>query len=110
MIDTPQYLSGLQTLSGFFFEIPVSTFQKAIPLLQEKFPTMSRFVYLAGSSRVAIFTSQEQTFYLNIASSDLLQKQFQKYDTLSQRYQDFDQLLSVDLGALDETKVIVRKK
>ncbi len=97
MVDTPQYLSGITTLSGFFFEIPVSTFVKAIPLIQEQFPSMARFVYLAGSSRVAVFTDQEQVFYLNIASSDLLQRQFQKYDTLKQRYQEFNQLMSVDL-------------
>ena len=64
-IDTPQYLSGLTVLSGFFFEISLSDFQRIVPLMQEQIPNMNRFVYLVGSTRFAIFTDNEQVLYFN---------------------------------------------
>jgi hypothetical protein len=65
VIDTPQYLTGVTSLSGFFFEISLNDFQHIIPLMQEHVPNMNRFVYLVGSTRLAIFTDNEQTLYFN---------------------------------------------
>lgn len=109
-IDTPQYLSGIQTLSWFFFEIPLATFKKAIPLVQESFPNMVRFVYLAGSPRVAIFTEDEQVLYISLLSSELFDTQVWKYELLREYYSGFNQVATMDLWALDENKVIIRKK
>jgi hypothetical protein len=110
VVDTPQYLTGITTLSGFFFEISIRNFTHLIAVMQQEIPNMNRFVYLAGSSRLAIFTDKEQTLYFNFRDPEDLQEQFDKYHTLQQKYADFDKIALMDLGALDEHKVIVRKK
>jgi hypothetical protein len=65
IVDTPQYLTGTPNLSGFFHQINLNDFTNILPLIQENIPNMNRFVYLAGSTRFAIFTDNEQVLYLN---------------------------------------------
>lgn len=109
VVDTPQYASWAKSLSWFFFEIPFSVFQQVIPMLQEQFPDMTRFVYLAGSPRCIVFL-WDQAFYLNLISSEGMILQFEKYDNLKKYYSWFDEIEVADLSALDADKVIVRKK
>ncbi|MDR0369648.1 MAG: hypothetical protein LBH96_03960 [Candidatus Peribacteria bacterium] len=78
--------------------------------MEENIPNMNRFVYLAGSTRFAIFTDNEQVLYFNFQGKESLTTQFEKYHNLQQHYENFNKLASIDLGSLDETKVIVRKK
>ena len=110
IIDTPQYLTGTTNLSGLFFEINVDTFTKIVPMIQEEIPNITRFVYLAGSSRIAIFNDNDQVIFFNITTPENLQIQFEKYHNLQQYYQNFDRLASIYLWSLDENKIIVRKK
>ena len=110
IVDTPQYLTGISTLSGFFYQVRLIDFIHIIPLIQEHVPNMNRFVYLAGSTRFAIFTDNGQTLYFNFQGQESLNEQFEKYHNLQQYYKDFDRLTTIDLGSLDETKVIVRKR
>jgi hypothetical protein len=108
VIDTPQYLTGTTSLSWFFYEIPLETFIKIVPLIHAEIPNIVRFVYLAGSPRLALFTDNGQTIYLNITNSEALQEQFKKYHTLQEHYENFGKLGTIDLGSLDESKTIVR--
>ncbi|MDR3168787.1 MAG: hypothetical protein LBU27_03360 [Candidatus Peribacteria bacterium] len=108
VVDTPQYLTGTTSLSGLFYEIPLETFLKIVPLIHEEIPNIVRFVYLAGSPRLALFTDNGQTLYLTVTTATALQEQFEKYHTLQERYQNFEKLQTIDLGSLDESKVIVR--
>ena len=78
--------------------------------MQEHIPNMNRFVYLVGSTRLAIFTDAQQVIYFNFRGPDNLQEQFEKYHTLQQYYPNFDSIASIDLGSLDATKVIVKKR
>lgn len=78
--------------------------------MQDNIPDMNRFVYLVGSTRLAIFTTNEQVIYFNFRGPESLQEQFEKFHTLQQHYAEFTNLSSIDLGSLDATKVIVRKK
>jgi hypothetical protein len=110
VVDTPKYLTGTTALSGFFFEISITDFMYLIETMQQEIPNMNRFVYLAGSKRLAIFTDDEQTIYFNINDKEHLQEQFQKYHTLQQYYPSLNKIATLDLGSLDTTKVIVRKK
>jgi hypothetical protein len=110
IVETPQYLTGTTSLNGFFFEISINNFTNLITVMQQEIPNMTRFVYLAGSSRLAIFTDNEQTLYFNFRNPDNLQEQFDKYHILQQQYANFDTIATMDLGSLDKTKVIVRKK
>jgi hypothetical protein len=54
VVDTPRYLTGTTSLNGFFFEFSIADFRYLIEVMQKEIPTMNRFVYLAGSKRLAI--------------------------------------------------------
>ncbi|MDR2415991.1 MAG: hypothetical protein LBD75_05300 [Candidatus Peribacteria bacterium] len=110
VVDTPQYLTGTTSLSGFFFEISVSDMVSLISLMQKEIPDMNRFVYLVGSKRFALFTQAGQTVYVNLSDKESIQDQLTKYHTLQQYYPSLDKLATIDLGSLNTMKVIVRKK
>jgi len=110
IVETPQYLTGVSTLSGFFYQVRLADFVKIIPMIQEHVPNMSRLVYLAGSTRFAIFTDNGQTLYVNFQGFESLNEQFKKYHNLQHYYADFNRLTTINLWSLDATKVIVRKK
>ena len=111
-IETPQYLNWINNLNWFFFEVDLEKIMKIISLAKEEFWTdMLRFVYLAWSTKFAIFTSDQKTLYFNFP--DLLnieeqrETQIFKYNTLKQKYQRFDKIEKIDLWALEENKVII---
>ena len=111
-IETPQYLNWINDLNWFFFEVSLEKIMKIISLAKEEFwNNMTRFVYLAWSTRFAIFTSDEKTLYFNFP--DLLdieeqrKSQIFKYNTLKEKYQNFGKIEKIDLWALEENKTII---
>lgn len=113
VIETPKYLEWTNSLDWFFFEFSLNDFLTMIPLAKEAFPTMKRFVYLAWSRRIAIFTSDDKTLYFNFPETEDITEarnyQIQKYNTLVDYYPNFHKIQNIDLWALDEKKVIIRK-
>ena len=112
VIDTPSYLTWTDSLDWFFFEVGLEKFMKIISLAKEEFwNNMVRFVYLAGSTRFAIFTSDQKTLYFNFPDwIDVQQQrdaQIYKYKILKDRYQKFDKIEKIDLWALEENKTII---
>ena len=110
ILYTPQYLSGTTSLSGFFYQISFLDLKGIIDYIQEEMPTMSQLMYFVGSKRFVIFTENQQEIYFDFTSKNDFLKQFEKYHLLQQYYPDKEALQVIDLGALDDTKVIVRKK
>ena len=110
-IETPWYISWTNSLSWFFFEISLEKFLEISKLAQESFPNMKRFVYLAGSTRIAIFDEDDKTLYFNFPSwepiSNLWNSQIEKYNKLKNNYQKFDKIEKIDLWALEENKTII---
>lgn len=110
-IETPWYISWTNSLSGFFFEISLEKFLEISKLAQESFPNMKRFVYLAGSTRIAIFDEDDKTLYFNFPAwgsvSDSWNNQIEKYYKLKDNYQNFDKIEKIDLWALEENKTII---
>ena len=112
LIDTPSYLSWADNLDWFFFEVSLEKFLKIISLAKEEFwNNMVRFVYLAWSTRFAIFTSDDKTLYFNFPDwIDVQQQrnsQINKYRILRERYPKFDKIEKIDLWALEENKTII---
>ena len=72
---------------------------------------MLRFVYLAWSTRFAIFTSDDKTLYFNFPElSDIEEQrktQIFKYNTLREKYPKFEKIEKIDLWALEENKTII---
>ena len=111
-IESPSYLTGTDNLNWFFFEVNLDEFMKIISLAKEEFGNnMVRFVYLAWSTRFAIFTSDDKTLYFNFPEWwDIEQEretQIFKYRTIKERYPKFDKIEKIDLWALEENKTII---
>lgn len=105
MVDTPAYLSGTTSLSGFFAEVDYARYMNYLPMIQETFPTMQRFVYLAGSANFIIFDQSKMIFL----HKEDVPHQLQKYRRLQQYFPNFSGISEIDLGSLTQDKVIIRE-
>ena len=112
VIDTPMYLTWTNNLDWFFFEISLQKFLEITSLAREYFPNMKRFVYLAWSTRIALFTEDWKTLYFNFPEwwviEDQRNSQLFKYNTLKEKYQKFNNIWTIDLWALEENKTIIK--
>lgn len=112
VIDTPMYLSGTNDLHWFFFDISLADFIQITNLAKEAFPNMKRFVYLAWSTRIAIFTPDNKTLYFNFLKWSSIEDQWNtqifKYNMLKEKYPNFGNIWTIDLWALEEDKVIIK--
>ena len=112
VIETPQYLTWSNDLHWFFFDISLEKIMQIISLAKEEFwNNMLRFVYLVWSTRFAIFTSDQKTLYFNFPELwDIKQQretQIFKYNTLREKYPNFEKIEKIDLWALEENKTII---
>jgi len=112
-IETPQYLTWTDSLDWFFFEISLADFLQIAKLAQEEFwSNMLRFVYLAWSTRFAIFTSDQKTLYFNFPDGwnieDQWNSQIFKYNTLREKYDKFWNIDKIDLWSLENNKTIIK--
>jgi len=112
LIETPQYLTWTNSLDWFFFEVKLTEFLQIISLAKNEFwNNMVRFVYLAGSRRFAIFTSDQKTLYFNFPEwwniEDQRNSQIFKYNTLREKYPNFWRIEKIDLWALENNKTII---
>lgn len=105
VVDTPAYLSGTTSLSGFFAEVDYARYMNYLPMIQETFPTMQRFVYLAGSANFIIFDQSKMIFL----HKEDVPHQLQKYRRLQQYFPNFSGVSEIDLGSLTQDKVIIRE-
>jgi hypothetical protein len=113
MIETPQYLTWTNSLDWFFFEISLQKFLEIAKLAKEEFwSNMLRFVYLAWSTRFAIFTSDQKTLYFNFPDGwnieDQWNSQIFKYNTLREKYDKFWNIDKIDLWSLENNKTIIK--
>ena len=112
VIDTPMYLTGTTNIDWLFFEVSLPDFLQISALAKETFPDMERFVYLAWSTRIAIFTSDDKTLYFNFPKwspiEDQWNVQVQKYNILKEKYHNFKDVRTIDLWALENDKVIIK--
>jgi len=112
LIESPQYLSWSNNLEWYFFEITLEKIMKIISLAKEEFwNNMVRLVYLAWSTRFAIFTSDDKTIYFNFPDwwnvEDQRSAQILKYNTLRENYSKFSKIEKIDLWALENNKTII---
>ena len=105
IVDTPSYLTGTTSLSGFFYEVNYQRYKDFLPAIQEAFPHMNRFVYLAGSPNFVIFEENKMIFLYR----DNPLYQLQKLAWLRKYYADYKTLTTIDLGSLTQEKIVVGK-
>lgn len=105
IVDTPSYLTGTTSLSGFFYEVDYQRYKDFLPAIQETFPHMNRFVYLAGSASFVIFEENKMIFLYR----DNPLYQLQKLAWLRKYYAEYKDLTTIDLGSLTQEKIVVGK-
>ena len=105
IVDTPSYLTGTNSLSGFFYEVDYQRYKDFLPAIQEAFPHMNRFVYLAGSASFVIFEENKMIFLYR----DNPLYQLQKLAWLRKYYAEYKDLTTIDLGSLTQEKIVVGK-
>ena len=113
VVETPMYLSWTTNLDWFFFDLNLSDFMQITSLAKEEFwNTMKRFVYLAGSTRFAIFTTDDKTLYFNFPEWSNIEEQWNsqitKYRILKEKYPKFNSIRTIDLWALEKNKTIIK--
>ena len=73
---------------------------------------MKRFVYLAGSTRFAVFTSDDKTLYFNFPKwwsvEEQRNLQVSKYNILKEKYDKFSSVWTIDLWSLENNKTIIK--
>ena len=112
-IETPQYLTWTHNLEWLFFEISLPEMLQIAALAKEEFwNNILRFVYLAGSTRFAIFTSDRKVLYFNFPDGwnieDQRNSQIFKYNTLREKYDKFWNVEKIDLWSLENNKTIIK--
>lgn len=112
-IETPQYLSWTNSLDWLFFEISLAEMLQIATMAREEFwNNMLRFVYLAWSTRFAVFTSDQKTLYFNFPDwwnvEDQWNSQIFKYNTLREKYEKFWNIDKIDLWSLENNKTIIQ--
>jgi len=112
-IETPQYLTWTTSLDWFFFDISLPEFIQIATLAKEEFwSNMLRFVYLAWSTRFAIFTSDYKVLYFNFPDwwniEDQRNSQIFKYNTLREKYDKRGNVEKIDLWSLENNKTIIQ--
>ena len=112
-IETPQYLTWTHNLEWLFFEISLPEMLQIAALAKEEFwNNILRFVYLAGSTRFAIFTSDRKVLYFNFPDGwnieDQRNSQIFKYNTLREKYNKFGNVEKIDLWSLENNKTIIK--
>jgi hypothetical protein len=112
-IETPQYLTWTNSLDWLFFEISLPEMLQIATLAKEEFwNNILRFVYLAGSTRFAIFTSDRKVLYFNFPDGwnieDQRNSQIFKYNTLREKYDKFGNVEKIDLWSLENNKTIIK--
>ncbi len=106
ILDMPSYLSGVHTLSGLFFRQPASGLVQQVELLYQWFPWLHHIEYLPGGERSIVYLDGKK-FYINNGGD--IANQIRNYQLLKKYYKDYNQLEDIDLGSLENDKVIVRK-
>lgn len=105
-VELPQYVSGVDSLYGLFYEIPIDKFIYDMTTIAEWFPNYKRIVYLPGSLMTVVFLSEEKKIYLNNQNS--ITWQIELYNNLTNFYDGSNSLNIIDLWSLEDNMIIVQ--
>lgn len=102
----PEYLSGINNLSGFFYRQSTTGLVLQTQLIYEGFSGMHHVEYLPGGERSIVYIDGKKLYINNLGS---IPNQIRNYDLLKKYYKDYAQLEHIDLGSLEKDKIIVKK-
>ncbi len=106
ILDLPEYLSWMTTLSWLFFRQSASELIQQIQLIYQWFPWLQRIEYLPGGERTIVYTDGKK-FYINNLLD--IANQVRDYNLLKKYYKEYSLLKEIDLGSLEKNKIIVHK-
>lgn len=106
-IDVLSFSSGLDMLTGVFYQYPVENIIRDIQFIRQWFPSIEAIAYLPGGHRMIITLLKGKKVYINNAID--IQQQIKNFQLLKKYYSEFDKLKEIDLWSLEIDKVIVKK-
>jgi hypothetical protein len=106
-IQLPSHLSHLDTLDWIFYVTSVEDLLLSIDAIQEVFLYPEDIIYVPGAERIIVTTTDGRLVYINLLQDT--RAQLTKLQILKDYYTGFDSLREIDLGSLEDNRVIVRK-
>jgi hypothetical protein len=107
ILDLPDYQSGMNFMTGFFYRQSAEDLIQQTDLIYEAFSgAITHIEYLPGGERTIIYLGNQKLYINNLAD---VAQQIRSYQLLKRYYSDFAQLTEIDLGSLESDKVIVKK-
>lgn len=106
VLDLPEYLSGIDSLSGLFYRQAATGLVQEIELLYQWFSWLNRIEYLPWWERSIVYLDGKKFYITNLGD---VPNQIRNYQLLRKYYKEYNQLQDIDLGSLEKDKVIVRK-
>lgn len=79
----------------------------SIDAIQEVFLYPEDIIYVPGAERIIVTTTDGRLVYINLLQD--IRAQLTKLQILKDYYTGFDSLREIDLGSLEDNRVIVRK-
>ncbi len=106
ILDLPQYLSGMTSLSWLFYRQSATGLVQQTELLYQWFPGLHHIEYLPWGERSIVYIDNKKIYINNLGD---IPNQIRNYQLLKKYYKDYAQLKDIDLGSLEKDKVIVRR-
>lgn len=106
IVDLPEYLSGVTSLSGFFYKQSATGLFQQVQLIYQWFPWLHHIEYLPGGERTIVYIDGKKLYINNLSD---ITNQIRNYELLKKYYKDYAQLEHIDLGSLETDKLIVKK-
>lgn len=106
ILDLPEYLSGVTSLSGFFYKQSATWLIQQINAIYEWFPWFHHIEYLPGGERTIVYIDGKKLYINNLWD---ITSQIRNYELLKKYYKEYAQLEHIDLWSLEADKVIVKK-
>ena len=107
ILDLPDYLSGMNNMTGFFFRQSADDLIQQTDLLYQAFSGKIQHIeYLPGGERTIVY-AEDKIFDINNLAD--IVTQIRNIQLLKKYYPDYAALKEVDLGSIELDKVIVKK-
>lgn len=95
--------SGLQNLDGLFWGVSDELLATQIAFITKTIPQYKSLQYIVGGEKVVVTTDRIQ---MSFDVTKNFFEQYRKYATITQNFPRSSQIISIDLGSLDDASII----
>ena len=107
ILHLPLYASGLTNIDGLFYKQSAKQIKQQIEIIAPAFPTAKMIAYLPGGERTVVIIPDGKRIFINNLSD--IASQIKSFELLKKYYPEYNSLREIDLGSLEQDKVIVKR-